>query len=71
MCGGDMEMLPCSYVGHMYRGAVIWGKELAKENTSNSYRVAEVWMDEYKHMVFERFGNYTVSMTWYYIKKWF
>jgi hypothetical protein len=28
-------------------------------------------MDEYKHMVFERFGNYTVSMTWYYIKKWF
>ena len=66
-----MEMLPCSYVGHMYRGAVIWGKELAKENTSNSYRVAEVWMDEYKHMVFERFGNYTVSMTWYYIKKWF
>jgi hypothetical protein len=29
-------------------------------------------MDEYKHMVFERDGNYTVSMTWYYIKitKW-
>ena len=58
-----MELIPCSHVGHMYRKSVIWGKELGQEEISNAYRVAEVWMDDYRHMVFERLGNYTVSLT--------
>ena len=61
MCGGDMELIPCSHVGHMYRKSLIWEKELGREEISNAYRVAEVWMDDYKHLLFERRGNYTVS----------
>ena len=67
MCGGGMEAIPCSHVGHVYRKSMIWRDKLVKEEISNYYRVAEVWMDEYKHMVFERSGNYTVSKTCYHI----
>ncbi|XP_063448156.1 polypeptide N-acetylgalactosaminyltransferase 5-like [Mytilus trossulus] len=59
MCGGDMESLPCSHVGHVYRSSMKWNKEIHEFKTSNQYRVAEVWMDEYKHLLFERDGNYT------------
>ena len=63
MCGDGIEMLPCSHVGHAYRSSIIWENELreAQKTVSNLYRVAEVWMDEYKDLVFERIGNYTVS----------
>ncbi|CAC5360555.1 GALNT [Mytilus coruscus] len=63
MCGDGIEMLPCSHVGHAYRSSIIWNDQLreAEKTVSNSYRVAEVWMDEYKDLVFERIGNYTLK----------
>ncbi|CAC5390251.1 GALNT [Mytilus coruscus] len=63
MCGGDLEIVPCSHIGHVYRKRLIWSNELHNKaimnGMCNQYRVAEVWMDEYKHLVFHRLGNYT------------
>ncbi|CAG5117612.1 unnamed protein product, partial [Candidula unifasciata] len=49
MCGGRLEIIPCSHVGHLYRPRFpyTFGKTqyvLQK----NCLRVAEVWMDQYK-----------------------
>jgi len=50
-CGGSIELIPCSHVGHVFRTSRYWqgqvytvpGEEIAR----NKLRAAEVWMDEY------------------------
>ncbi|CAL9685056.1 unnamed protein product [Knipowitschia caucasica] len=58
MCGGRMEDVPCSRVGHIYRKYVPYkvpgGISLAK----NLKRVAEVWMDEYAEYIYQRRPEY-------------
>ncbi|XP_067280257.1 polypeptide N-acetylgalactosaminyltransferase 10-like [Pseudorasbora parva] len=58
MCGGRMEDIPCSRVGHIYRKYVPYkvpgGVSLAK----NLKRVAEVWMDEYAEFIYQRRPEY-------------
>uniref|UniRef100_A0A8C6TLS6 Polypeptide N-acetylgalactosaminyltransferase n=1 Tax=Neogobius melanostomus TaxID=47308 RepID=A0A8C6TLS6_9GOBI len=58
MCGGRMEDIPCSRVGHIYRKYVPYkvpgGISLAK----NLKRVAEVWMDEFAEFVYQRRPEY-------------
>ena len=47
MCGGRLEIVPCSRVGHVFRSK----SPLASTDVhdgENSVRVAEVWLDEYK-----------------------
>ena len=53
-------MIPCSRGAHVYR-RIVWAHELFKQNISNEYRVAAVWMDDYKKNVFEMTGNYSVG----------
>lgn len=50
MCGGRMDFLPCSHVGHIFRGSHPYEVPGGfNENfIRNSARLAEVWMDEYK-----------------------
>ncbi|CAG5120200.1 unnamed protein product [Candidula unifasciata] len=56
MCGGTLEMDPCSYVGHVFRlGGSI--KVDASVIFRNAVRVAEVWMDDYKNYFYEM-NNY-------------
>lgn len=60
MCGGNLEILPCSHVGHVFRGSspYKWGKAAAGETIRrNSIRLAEVWMDEYAAFYYARTGN--------------
>lgn len=53
MCGGLMELIPCSHVGHLYRMSTYSfnGNKYEIKNRNN-VRVAETWMDEYKHIFY-------------------
>lgn len=58
MCGGTLEIVPCSHVGHVFRSRSPYkwrtGVNVLKRN---SIRLAEVWMDEYKKYYYERIGG--------------
>nr|CDJ85899.1 Glycosyl transferase and Ricin B lectin domain containing protein [Haemonchus contortus] len=58
MCGGTLEIVPCSHVGHIFRkrSPYKWrtGVNVLKRN---SVRLAEVWLDEYKQYYYERINN--------------
>ncbi|XP_063420915.1 polypeptide N-acetylgalactosaminyltransferase 13-like [Mytilus trossulus] len=57
-CGDGIYMIPCSHVAHLYR-PVPW--HAGDTMISNEYRVAEVWLDDYKQFVFEQYGNYSYT----------
>ncbi|XP_077421588.1 polypeptide N-acetylgalactosaminyltransferase 17-like [Vanacampus margaritifer] len=49
LCGGSMEMLPCSRVAHITRFKKPYlENSLSTHMRRNGLRVAEVWFDEYK-----------------------
>nr|XP_022307306.1 polypeptide N-acetylgalactosaminyltransferase 1-like isoform X2 [Crassostrea virginica] len=62
MCGGSLEIHPCSHVAHIFRSVspYKWGKSFGEILRKNSVRTAEVWMDEYKHIYYERL-NYNLG----------
>ena len=50
-CGGRLDIIPCSRVGHVFRKRRPYGSPTGDDTmTKNSLRVANVWMDEYKVM---------------------
>lgn len=51
-CGGRIEVLPCSRVAHLERHHKPYALDLASALKRNALRVAEIWMDEYKDMVY-------------------
>jgi polypeptide N-acetylgalactosaminyltransferase len=60
MCGGTLEIIPCSHVGHIFRkrSPYKWrsGVNVLRRN---SVRLAEVWMDEYAEYYYQRIGHDT------------
>lgn len=58
MCGGTLEIIPCSHVGHVFRkrSPYKWrsGVNVLKRN---SIRLAEVWLDDYKKYYYDRINN--------------
>ncbi|XP_061678621.1 probable polypeptide N-acetylgalactosaminyltransferase 8 [Syngnathoides biaculeatus] len=50
-CGGSVEVVPCSRIGHIERSHKPYAQDLAPLMRRNALRVAEVWMDEYKKNV--------------------
>ena len=59
MCGGSLEIIPCSKVGHIFRGGgnTIWTfpEGADKTLTKNTMRLIEVWVDEeYKHIYYDK-----------------
>lgn len=62
MCGGTLEIIPCSHVGHIFRSRSPYkwrsGVNVLRRN---SIRLAEVWMDEYKKYYYQRIGNDLVN----------
>ncbi|CAG0920509.1 unnamed protein product [Notodromas monacha] len=58
MCGGTLEIVPCSHVGHIFRkrSPYKWrtGVNVLRRN---SIRLAEVWLDEYKQYYYQRIGS--------------
>ncbi len=62
MCGGTLEIVPCSHVGHIFRkrSPYKWrsGVNVLRRN---SIRLAEVWLDDYKKYYYDRIGHDLVS----------
>lgn len=58
MCGGTLEIVPCSHVGHVFRkrSPYRWrsGVNVLRRN---SVRLAEVWLDEHAKYYYQRIGN--------------
>ncbi|CAJ0578913.1 unnamed protein product, partial [Mesorhabditis spiculigera] len=56
MCGGSIEIHPCSHVGHIFRSGHPYdmtGRNGNKDvHGTNSKRLAEVWMDDYKRLFY-------------------
>ncbi|UXI23015.1 microtubule binding protein YTM1 [Sarcoptes scabiei] len=55
-CGGRIEIVTCSHVGHIFRNSSPYSfgkKEVADVLYSNLVRVAEVWLDEWKHLFYK------------------
>lgn len=57
MCGGTLEIIPCSHVGHIFRkkSPYTWrpGVDVLRKNL---VRLAEVWVDEYAMYYYLRTG---------------
>lgn len=58
MCGGSLEIVPCSHVGHIFRkrSPYKWrsGVNVLKRN---NIRLAEVWLDDFSQYYYQRIGN--------------
>ncbi|CAH2096412.1 unnamed protein product [Euphydryas editha] len=55
MCGGSLEIVPCSHVGHIFRDRFPYYATKGSFKR-NSLRLAEVWLDEYAKLYFQRIG---------------
>ena len=65
MCGGTLEVHPCSHVAHVYRfvSPYKWDGKVEDILKKNTMRLAEVWLDDYKKYYYERIGYTLVSRT--------
>ncbi|XP_057293759.1 polypeptide N-acetylgalactosaminyltransferase 11-like isoform X2 [Hydractinia symbiolongicarpus] len=54
MCGGRLEFVPCSRVGHLFRNRRPYG-DAGKGDTMarNSVRLVKVWLDEYQKYFYD------------------
>ncbi|CEF67671.1 Ricin B lectin domain and Glycosyltransferase 2-like domain-containing protein [Strongyloides ratti] len=52
MCGYEIEIIPCSRVGHIFRDKRPYGTNI-DSMAKNSLRAALIWMDEYKEEFFK------------------
>ncbi|KAL4006073.1 hypothetical protein ACER0C_005786 [Sarotherodon galilaeus] len=50
-CGGSIEVVPCSKIAHIERAHKPYMPDLSPAMKRNALRVAEIWMDEYKHNI--------------------
>ena len=57
-CGGEMEIVPCSKVGHIYkqRNVYSYPEGRHKTNVCNNRRVADAWLDDFKQVWGEGIG---------------
>lgn len=56
MCGGILEIVPCSHVGHVFRQVFPYDLPVNPilVMNYNKGRLAEIWLDEWKHGFFKR-----------------
>ena len=57
MCGGQLEIVPCSKVGHIYKKKTPYNFDHLKTIGCNNWRVGAVWLDHYAHLYNHLAGN--------------
>ena len=58
MCGGSLEVIPCSHVGHVFRKRSVYQNPGDDTNPRKNFmRLAEVWMDDYKTHYYQKIGG--------------
>lgn len=63
-CGGSLEILPCSRIGHVFRKRRPYGgTDGADTMIKNSLRMAHVWMDDYVVRTLAGFNEYFETET--------
>lgn len=64
MCGGSLETVVCSVVGHIFRSRspYKWNINVKDPLKRNLLRLADVWLDDYKRFYHARIGFNTVSL---------
>ena len=53
-CGGEMEIVPCSKVGHVYkqRNVYSYPRGNRRTTTCNTRRVADAWLDQFAQIYY-------------------
>ncbi|XP_037027582.1 polypeptide N-acetylgalactosaminyltransferase 5-like [Bradysia coprophila] len=52
-CGGSVEILPCSRVGHLYRSSTYsFDGDVAEITSKNNIRLVEIWMPDIRDVVY-------------------
>ncbi|XP_032906733.1 polypeptide N-acetylgalactosaminyltransferase 15 isoform X2 [Amblyraja radiata] len=54
LCGGSVEVLPCSRVGHVYQKHAHSSLPDKETVMKNKIRVAEIWLDSFKEIFYKR-----------------
>ncbi|BHF63584.1 polypeptide N-acetylgalactosaminyltransferase activity [Sparganum proliferum] len=64
MCGGQLETIPCSHVGHIFRtrSPYSWRVNQTNPLRHNLLRLAEALLDDYKYFYFARVNFQTRSL---------
>ncbi|KAL3096177.1 hypothetical protein niasHT_029213 [Heterodera trifolii] len=58
MCGGRLEIVPCSHVGHIFRKRSPYKWRTGINVLKRNYiRLAEVWLDDYRKYYYERIND--------------
>lgn len=52
LCGGSVEVVPCSKIAHIERAHKPYAPDLSSAMRRNALRVADIWLDDYKKNVF-------------------
>ncbi|KAL7402308.1 hypothetical protein ABVT39_012911 [Epinephelus coioides] len=51
LCGGSVEVVPCSRIAHIERAYKPYAPDLNPSMRRNALRVADIWLDDYKRNV--------------------
>ncbi|XP_053118137.1 polypeptide N-acetylgalactosaminyltransferase 15 isoform X3 [Hemicordylus capensis] len=54
LCGGSVEILPCSRVGHVYRTGNPYNFPDQEAVERNKIRIAETWLDSFKDLFYKQ-----------------
>lgn len=54
LCGGSVEILPCSRVGHLYKNEDAHSQLEQEAALQNKVRIAETWLDSFKETFYKQ-----------------
>ncbi|KAM8967820.1 polypeptide N-acetylgalactosaminyltransferase 15 [Pelodytes ibericus] len=57
LCGGSVEIVPCSRVGHIYQNRSTYTSLRNEAVLRNKIRIAEIWMDSYRDLFYKHIAN--------------